>query len=899
MTSRPTHLPNPDAPDGPGAQLPRGALFVDVAQGLRSAAKLSPEVVAVIDGETTWTYSELVDKIDALASVLQQLGVVQGGRVGLHIRRSAANLAALHAVLRVGAAYVPLDINLPNVRRSLLIEDTTPAIIIVDDDRLDEWLSEQPNTPECVVVTVSTAGEAKRCVDSNGPKITTTPRPKAVTEPRIEPQDLAYIIHTSGSTGRPKGVAITHANLRTFVDSFDEAVRPPHNGRWLWMTPLSFDPSVVEVMWTLLHGATIVIAPDDVLGADVGSLIRHHSVTHLQCTPTRAHLLLADPSDRAALGSLRQLFIGGEVLRPPLADSLLATGLGRLTNLYGPTETTVWAFSYDVHRDEAPPIPIGSPLADTTALVVDGDMNRVGDGIEGELILLGNDVSPGYYGRPDITAQHFLAIDIDRVSRSAYRTGDLVRRAPNGVFTFHGRSDDQVKLRGVRIELGEVESTLEAHRNVQRAAVIVTELVTELGAAVDSRLVAFVVGSAEGLVDGSAVKAWVAERLSGPMVPTSVVVVDSLPMTSSGKIDRAALRMLVVETPPPPVPAMSRSGSLTNSMGAFDVATDMSLVLGHPLEVDDDFFDHGGHSLLAIELFARIRSRTGQRFPLRLLVDSSTPRKLAESIATQTRLDATVVVPFGLASEAQPILWIVHGAGGNVLAFRDLAKQLSREWAVVGIQAMGVDPAHEPDETMQAMVERYVEAIRRSQPDGPYLLGGYSDGGYIASHIAAHMVGEGAKVGPLMLIDAFIGSAIPHGFDRIKQVHASWTNRMGQPTGTWISSSWKAWRRRHTDGARDHDVALRSAELGYADLFDVIDRACRTADPVRPVVAIDSVVFRASEANPVMRRNYTWMSELGGRSRITFAAGDHHSILRPPNVAALGESISEALRDWR
>jgi amino acid adenylation domain-containing protein len=884
--------------------------WLGVSALFEASAARHGDALAVVDGDESLSYVYFFNRVAELAEHLRKLGVRRGSLVGLHLRRSSACLIALHAVMRAGGAYIPLDINLPAGRRELLLDDTKPELVLVDDAWVDTPAGRAFSSTGRVA-TLSRAGSVCR-VGKSVADLEPVEDSRESGGPQGSadgscPSDLVYIIHTSGSTGRPKGVKVTQQNLLSFLGVFGEVVRKPLNGRWLWTTPLSFDPSVVEVIWTFMMGGTVSIAPDDALAADLGSLIRHGGITHLQCTPTRAQMLLADPSDRASLGSLRQMFIGGEVLRPALAEDLLSTGLGRLTNLYGPTETTVWAFKHDVDRRGRNPIPIGVPLTTTSVMVVDKEGNNLGVDEVGELLIGGPEVSDGYHEQIELTNQVFVEFLIEGELRRVYRTGDLVSKHTDGTFTFHGRTDDQIKLRGVRIELAEIEASVESHPDVARAVVVVAGG----NDSAHQRLVSFIV--CRQSVDVEEVRSWLSDRLDGPMLPAEVCQLDRFPMTSSGKVDRVSLRESAESRPlrspieRAAVDAGRQHGNESvDSLKRFSfdlevmaIAGDMSAILGRSVETNDDFFERGGHSLLAVELFARIHARTGVLLPLRLLVDASTPFALAQRIEVEARTTATVVVPFHNTQKNNPRLWLVHGAGGNVLAFRDLATELESDWTVLGLQALGVNPSHSPDLTLQAMVERYVEAIRRTQPDGPYMVGGYSDGGYIAAHVAAHLVAEGAKVGPLVLIDAFVGSEIPSGPARLQQVFGSWSTRAKQPTVEWVLTSWKAWRRRKSDSVRDAAEAIRLSKSGYHDLFGIIDQACRNGGPVRPVVAIDSVMFRAKEANPTMRRDYWWVSELGGRATAVFVSGDHRTILQTPNVETLAAKMRMALTDWR
>lgn len=740
---------------------------VNVATPTLAAARFAaqvratPHAPALLTVEGVLTYAALSARIDRLMAHLRRAGAAPGVHVGLALDRTEDLVAAVWACLRLGAPYVPLDPGYPRARLEHMATDSGVALLLAD--RVGR---------AAVAIDVATLDPAD--APTTGPPGAASPDGAALPAPA--PDALAYVIYTSGSTGLPKGVQIDQANLAHFLDAMTPAVRRRAGGGdvFLASTTLSFDPSVVELVWALTEGFTVVLSPS-LAGpahqrASLGTLIERHGVTHAQLTPSRARVLLADVDERRALARLDQVFVGGEILTPQLAADLLEAGVGTVTNLYGPTESTVWAFAHDVVGPPAAvraagPVPVGRPLPGTTYRLRGTDGATVPDGEVGEVVIGGPGVARGYRNRPELNQRRFVD---DPELGPAYVTGDLARRRPDGTVDFVGRGDDQVKIEGYRIEPAEVERALAGTPGT--AQVVVAARGTQ-----ERFLVAYAVVAEDGPTDPAdvleALRSFGAERLPGYMLPTRAVVVDAFDLTPSGKVDRSRL-------PDPDEVDPERAGggderaAAAGELGVEEVEATLAvwwaeLLRRRRVRLDEDFFDLGGDSTLAVRLLARVHRAWGARLGLATLVSAPTVHALAPLVVAAAggagrSAEARCLVSFaaGAAVGRAPAdgprpLVVVHGAGGNVLNLTAMARHLAEARPVVGMQARGVDGVSDPDPTVDAMADRYVAELRAYQPDGPYLLGGYSGGGVVAIEMARRLLAVGAAVPVVVLFDTY------------------------------------------------------------------------------------------------------------------------------------------------
>jgi amino acid adenylation domain-containing protein len=560
----------------------------------------TPNNTALVFQDATLTYAELNTKANRLAHLLINAGIGPEQFVALALPRSAEMVMALLAVLKTGAAYLSLDPDYPPTRLAFMLTDAQPTLLLTATQTLG-CAPQDTTTPKLVIDAPDTVTLLDHYPDTN-PTNTHRTTPLAHQHP-------AYVIYTSGSTGIPKGVTVTHAGIPSLAAAQIERLHIDARSRVLAFASPNFDASVSELCMALLSGAAVVVAPTEQLlpAEPLAALVTDRQVSHLTLPPS---VLAALPSGDG-LPPEMTLVVAGEPCPPELVKAWAAGR--RMVNAYGPTETTVCATMSDplTGAMQMQP-PIGQPIANTRVFVLDGGLHMVPVGVVGELYIAGTGLARGYLGQAGLTAERFVACPFGLPGERMYRTGDLVRWRPDGVLEFAGRVDDQVNIRGFRIEPGEIEAVLVARPDVAQAVVVVRE--DRPG---DRRLVAYVVATADHIVQTDAVRAFMWERLPDYMVPAAVVVLDTLPLTPNGKLDRRAL----------PAPRFKSAGAGRAPRTPHEqlLAELFAEVLGMAaVGVDDDFFTLGGHSLLATRLVSRVRTTLGVELALRTLFDIPT-----------------------------------------------------------------------------------------------------------------------------------------------------------------------------------------------------------------------------------------------------------------------------------
>lgn len=555
------------------------------------------------------TYAALVARSAALARRLREAGVVPGALAGVHLPRTGDLVTGVLAVWMAGGAYVPLDPEYPAARLDHIIEDSGLRVIV----------STGAGAP-----AVRRDGVEVVLVDGPGPDAATQGTAAPSFENTPGSRDLAYVIYTSGSTGRPKGVMLEHAQLTNFLAAMDTSVGGGAGDTWMAVTSLSFDISTVELLWTLTRGYRVLVADGD--PTSWGSWLPY-APTHLQCTPSLARMLLADPDGRALLGGLERMLVGGEALDRTLARNLLRHCGGDVLNMYGPTETTVWSAAWRVAPGE---VSLGAPLHGNVLYVLDEHRRRLPRGSQGELWIGGAGVARGYLGREALTAERFVPDPFaGEPGARMYRTGDLVRFRDDGGLAFRGRADSQVKLRGHRIEPGEIEQVAAECAAVAECAVVVREDVPG-----DPRLCLYWVAVPGADDDGPALSAHLAERLPAYMIPGRPERVAELPYTPNKKVDRAALLRLPAPasaTAPLAAAAPATATVAEQGDGLDQLITEAwASVLGLA-EVDPDtgIFELGASSMSALAVHGLLVTSLDREFPLSALIRYPTVRLLA------------------------------------------------------------------------------------------------------------------------------------------------------------------------------------------------------------------------------------------------------------------------------
>ncbi|MGO9523964.1 amino acid adenylation domain-containing protein, partial [Mycobacterium sp.] len=654
---------------GNRAVLTQPATGVSIPVLFAAQVARAPEAVALSCGERWWTYREVEEAANRLAHLLASHGVGPGACVALLFSRSAEAIVAILAVLKTGAAYLPIDPALPTARMEFMVGDAAPMAAITTTglaERLD--------------------GCELRVIDVNDPAVDTQP---STALPAPAPEDIAHIIYTSGTTGTPKGVAVTHHNVTQLFDSLDAGLELAPGQVWTQCHSYAFDFSVWEIWGALLHGGRLVVVPESVAGspADFHALLVTERVSVLTQTPSAVGVLSAEGLGSAAL------VIGAEACPAEVVDRWAP---GRvMVNVYGPTETTMWASKSAPLAAGSGAPPIGSPVSGAAFFVLDGWLRPVPAGVVGELYVAGRGVGIGYWRRSALTASRFVACPFGGAGARMYRTGDLVRWGADGQLQYLGRADQQVKIRGYRIELGEVRAVLAGLDGVEQAVVIARE--DHPG---DKRLVGYVTGTAEP----AEIRAQLAERLPPYMIPGAVVVVDALPLTPNGKLDTRAL-------PAPEYQDVDRYRAPATPVEEILAGIYVQVLGLERVGVDDSFFELGGDSILSMQVVARARAAGVLCRPRDIFVEQ-TVAGLARVAGVATGEAGPVDEGLGPVAPT-PVMGWLHGVDGPV----DQYNQTMVVQAPVGVSEADVVVV------LQAVVDRHAMLRLRVDDDG---AGGWS-----------------------------------------------------------------------------------------------------------------------------------------------------------------------------
>ena len=699
-------------------------------QFFETQVEQTPEAVAVVFEDEQLTYRQLNRRANQLARHLQALEVGPEVLVGICVERSVEMVVGILGILKAGGAYMPLDPAYPRERLAFMLEDARVPVLVTQE----RLLKELPEHGARVV-----------CLDDGGQTIARESEENPASGARAE--NLAYMIYTSGSTGKPKGVMNTHRGLCNRLHWMQQAYQLTTEDRIMQKTPFSFDVSVWEFFWPLITGACLVVArPGGHQNPDyLVSLIEAQQITTLHFVPSMLQVFLMAPGLERCK-SLKRVICSGEALPFELQERFFSHLDAELHNLYGPTEAAIDVTYWQCQRESRERVvPIGYPIANTQIYILDRSMHPVPVGVAGELYIGGAGVARGYFNRPELTAEKFVP---DPFSKEAgarlYKTGDWARYLPDGNIEYLERLDHQVKIRGFRIELGEVEVVLGQHPAVREAVVLAREDV-----AGDKRLVAYVVPNPEQVPTVSDLRGFVKAKLPEYMVPAAFVLLEALPLTPIGKVDRRALPV-----PERAQPELEAAFVAPRDIFEFRLAQVWEDVLDIcPIGVTDNFYDLGGHSLLAIRLMTQVQQQFGQNISLATLLQNATIEQMARVLRQQTAfLSWSPLVAIQPKGSKRPF-FCVHPGPGSIFCYLDLARHLGPDQPFYGLQARGLDGELEPFTNIENMAATYIEAMRIVQSEGPYRLGGHSFGGLVAFEMAQQLERQGHQVALLAILD--------------------------------------------------------------------------------------------------------------------------------------------------
>jgi amino acid adenylation domain-containing protein len=706
----------------------------------------TPEAIAAIFADQTFTYQQLDEASTHLARSLQELGIQPETLVGIFMERSLDVLVGLLGILKAGGAYVPLDPTYPEERLAFILSDSQVSVLLTQTTLVSKLPQYSAHTI-CLDTLSETQPPPVRGITAKE----TVAESENALKYEVTATNLAYVIYTSGSTGQPKGVMITHQNaVNTLVD-INRRFQVGCKDRVLSISSLSFDLSVYDIFGLLAVGGTIVFplpgAPDPAHWLD---MMQREQITLWNSAPAVMELLVdyLQLHPQRSPSSLRLVLLSGDSIPVTLPDQIRVHSKStQIISLGGATEAAIWSICYPIKSPTSSwfRIPYGKPLANQQFYVLDPQLQPVPVDVIGELYIGGVGVARGYFNRPALNAERFLPNPFQKQLDSSgdllYKTGDLGRYLTDGTIEFLGRTDYQIKIRGFRVELGEIESVLTQHPTVQQAVVI-----PHSGIHQERYLVAYVVSS-QRLTENT-LRQFVKPKLPDYMLPTAWVMLDALPLTPNGKIDRKTLLREHSFQP------KSRDLILPQSPLEKQLAEIWEDVLGiHPIGTRDNFFELGGESLIAVKLFSQIEQQFGQRLPLASLFETATIEGMARRLLlTEKSPTWSALVPIN-GNGSKPPFFCIHGAGGGVLYYRPLADRLGRAQTFYGLQAEWVDGGEATHTCIEEMAADYVQEILTVQPTGPYRLGGYSFGGNVAYEIAQQLQAQEKYVESLVLID--------------------------------------------------------------------------------------------------------------------------------------------------
>jgi amino acid adenylation domain-containing protein len=818
-------------------------------EAFRAQVAARPDAIAIRFGDQAVSYAALDARADAIAGTLHAAGLRPGDLVGICLDRSPDMVAALFAVHRIGAAYLPLDPDFPVARLDYIATDAGAAALLTER-RLSHVL------PKCPLKRI--------LIEDVAPAGTTRPSVS------VQPTDLAYVLYTSGSTGNPKGVEIGHQALINLLTSFRANPGFTSEDSLLAVTTLSFDIAALELFLPLISGGELIVAPKSVTAdpRQLNELFVGAKPSVMQATPATWRALIE--ANWQGSPTLR-ILCGGEALPRDLAESLVQRS-GELWNVYGPTETTIWSTVARVTSGDGP-VPIGRPIANTTIHILDRYGNTAPIGVVGELFIGGAGLAHGYRHRADLTAERFVEIRGERL----YRTGDLARYRPDGTILCLGRVDNDEKIRGYRVAVEEIEGALAEHPDIAAAAVR-----SWPDASGERALAAYIVTRGDTPPSRAELREHLARTLPDYMIPSHFEHLPALPMTPNAKVDRKAL----------PQPGGAGAREIEPPQGETEeklAAIWCDLLRIGQVSRDDSFFELGGHSLLVARLLVRIEQQWGRRIGMAEFFQAPTLEKLAERIEGNVIADLGEWVPLQPLGDELPLLWLDGGP-----TFMALAEAMGTDRPFLGLPLGPIlERTLQPGMTFEQMASEIVTVIRESRPNGPYLIGGWCTNGIMAFEVARQLRAAGEDV-PLLALGHTMN---PVAFQKITSAQMR-MSKARYHLGVW--SNLPIGKR--LDYAFDRARGLME-DVGVAEIAEREGRYRVFAAQMEQAAYgyfpgdYDGVValFQPAERLAVLDSRPGWSEVVRGSLESFDVPGTHGTMAEPPNVATFAQRLNEAL----
>ena len=835
---------------------------------------------AVVFKDKNLSYKQLNDYANQFANYLLANGIETGDIIGMAVERSFEMLICILGMLKAGAVYTPIDPKYPQERIEYMLSHSNAKKLLVFAADSGKFHS---NATEIIIENIW----------SELNNYTTE-----FSQVEIEGTDLAYILYTSGSTGRPKGVEIMHSNLSNLLKSIQIEPGITQHDRLLAITTISFDIAALELFLPLIAGAELIIADFETArdGRLLLDMIEEKKITIMQGTPSTWRMMLDSGWKKKYP---LKIFCGGEPLKLELAKKLLAR-CGELWNMYGPTETTIYSIIKKIANEDKT-ITIGKPINNTQIYLLN-EQNEIADyGSLGEILIGGDGVAAGYLNQPDLTQERFINDSFNDIpGTKLYKTGDLGRYEENGNIEYHGRIDHQVKIRGHRIELGEIENVLAEEDDIGQAVVVPQE-----DSSGEINLIAYIVQAKHTLVPETAIidtpktvkDTWrinLQKKLPDYMIPLDFIALDKFPLTPNYKIDKIQL------------PKPQRNISIDAKDIPYDEHTKIVAAIWEEIfgidtiSIKHDFFELGGNSLLAVKIMAAIQRKTGRRLPLSTLFENTTVAGLAKKLSSDKEEKWQALVPIKTTGSKLP-LYIIHGAGLNLIFFKSTTEYLDEEQPVYGLQAVGLNKKTKPVSSFEEIAKIYISEMLESNPEGPYNLVGYSMGGIIAFEMARQLIAMNKIINFIGVLDTYVHTREDKDgkLNKIKRQ----MNKLPFLAGSFIKYpketiayqlSWltkKVFKKKHNKDVVDTDF-LTKDEIAIYEAYENAQK-----EYVLKPSDIKVTVFRVEKRLYFLHDRITlgWKKFAKKGVSVIVVPGDHRTFLYKPNDKMFASILQKAI----